>query len=667
MASRPHSRSVAIPARRTSITAASIDAAIPMPFAVPVSSRHSRTAASPSTYEPRIIRAQSTDAACLPSGSAVSTSPSRARVRTRTPSTSTNVHKRSPSNTPGAAVASTSASFPRPTYLDNSALRHLLRTAPTPSTIPSPAPPTRRRTSPLDSDDESSASPPPPEVEVPILRVGEGETDIPLPTRWSETVRHPSLSVSADGRELAFNGPTGSIDKDAAAARTVHPIPAACGVYYYEVDIVSKGTKGHISIGFAARDVRLSRLPGWEKNSWGYHGDDGYAFAAERGGKPFGSKFGTGDVIGCGLDFTNGRAFYTRNGLLIGSPYEFPTDPAIALFPSVGLRHTGEAVRANFGQAPFRFDIEDFAGGRRKAVWSAIMHSGPAAEGQKEKEAETLRTLVLGYLAHHGHVRTARAFQAQCRSSAEDVDMDTGAPSSVLEAEMATRTRIVQLVRAGSIDTALTLLSEQETSGGGWGRIDEYTLMQLRCRKFVELVLDAAVILRGLNASRATAADAGHADRVLKYGAGVDGHAGVEGNGSMDVDDDASSSALVASPSAPTSTAYEAALSRAIAYGQTLQASPTPLPPALLRRTFGIVAYPDPERAGGEVAEIVGDAERARLAEEVNAAILRAQGKPTCPALERAYRQASACATQLVILGEGRAAYADLRREMLEE
>jgi hypothetical protein len=49
----------------------------------------------------------------------------------------------------------------------------------------------------------------------------------------------------------------------------------------------------HISIGFAAGDVKISRLPGWEKNSWGYHGDDGYSFAAEKNGTPYGPKFGS--------------------------------------------------------------------------------------------------------------------------------------------------------------------------------------------------------------------------------------------------------------------------------------------------------------------------------------------------------------------------------------
>ena len=40
----------------------------------------------------------------------------------------------------------------------------------------------------------------------------------------------------------------------------------------------------HISIGLAAGDMKLSRLPSWERNSWGYHGDDVFFLAAEKNG-----------------------------------------------------------------------------------------------------------------------------------------------------------------------------------------------------------------------------------------------------------------------------------------------------------------------------------------------------------------------------------------------
>lgn len=151
-----------------------------------------------------------------------------------------------------------------------------------------------------DSDEESTVSvppsvppsQPPQPTRVPLGRVGrtgvarggagggEQAADVmKLPTRWSQEVRHPSLSVSTDGRELTFNGlyssfifaycladivypgPSSNGDKDAAAARTDHPIPPACGIFYYEVEIVSKGQKGCVSlIDSLPRDPLLTHI-----------------------------------------------------------------------------------------------------------------------------------------------------------------------------------------------------------------------------------------------------------------------------------------------------------------------------------------------------------------------------------------------------------------------
>ena len=36
----------------------------------------------------------------------------------------------------------------------------------------------------------------------------------------------------------------GKNHKDAASVRATHPIPAACGIYYFEVKIISKGRDG---------------------------------------------------------------------------------------------------------------------------------------------------------------------------------------------------------------------------------------------------------------------------------------------------------------------------------------------------------------------------------------------------------------------------------------
>ena len=74
-----------------------------------------------------------------------------------------------------------------------------------------------------------------------------------------------------------------------------------------------------IGVGFSGAKASLEKLPGWEPESWAYHGDDGKAFGCERPGKSYGPKFTTGDVIGCGVNFRVGSAFFTKNGNFIGA------------------------------------------------------------------------------------------------------------------------------------------------------------------------------------------------------------------------------------------------------------------------------------------------------------------------------------------------------------
>lgn len=50
--------------------------------------------------------------------------------------------------------------------------------------------------------------------------------------------------------------------QNAAAVRADYPIPPQAGVYYYEVEVVSRGQMGYIGIGFSTRNVNVERLPG---------------------------------------------------------------------------------------------------------------------------------------------------------------------------------------------------------------------------------------------------------------------------------------------------------------------------------------------------------------------------------------------------------------------
>lgn len=381
----------------------------------------------------------------------------------------------------------------------------------------------------------------------------------------------------------------------------------------------------------------------------------------------------------------------------------------VQVFPSVGLRHSNEHVRVNFGHAPFKYDIDDHVQQRRDSVWTTIQskpldwriltsgrdNSAPASRADGDDASSTTldddghdeaARLVLNYLVHHGYAKTAEAFQAQLAraptravspalpvppptsASAPAPDVDSPMPSADLENEggepniFEQRLMIVRAVRRGDIEGALNYLRERFPDvlarDGGIMRL------KLRCRQFVELVNAAAEAKRAFSASTSA-------------------HNGAQDVDAMDVDDDAPA---------------QAALKAALAYGRTLrteykkEAAERPEIYALLERTWSVIAYHFPVEAGGEVGRWAGQDARDALAGEVNQAILGAwlydscsmvlivpplcftlwssriesQGFPRRPALERIYRQTGASLVQLGFLGVGAAVFADLQRELLE-
>ena len=258
-----------------------------------------------------------------------------------------------------------------------------------------------------------------------------------------------------------------------------------------------------VATRFSAKSVRLTRLPGWEKLSWGYHGDDGRTFADQRSGSVYGPTFTTGDRIGCGIDFARGRAFFTKNGRYIADVFEdlngFPGPGD--LYPSVGLRSTEEAIRANFGQEPFAFNIFSHVQQRKNMAWAGIQQTRvqwtvdaarrvicTAAAPQKKADAKEkvrepivapvpipptvaagavlaagtdaeetggagpgapLNELILSYLTHHGYAGAAQAFRAQCEAKAAGVSGPTTSTSNGSDVMM--------------IDAAPTLVRREET------------------------------------------------------------------------------------------------------------------------------------------------------------------------------------------------------------
>ncbi|WVR03215.1 hypothetical protein IAU60_000206 [Kwoniella sp. DSM 27419] len=235
---------------------------------------------------------------------------------------------------------------------------------------------------------------------------------------------------------ITFEGyqPTG-LDTDATALITTTPIPIAVGVHYYEVHVVNKGVEGFMSVGWMMKGASLRRLVGWDKGSWGWHGDDGRSFEGQGRGEKFSETWTTGDTVGCGVDFTTGRAFFTKNGKMMGHRF---SGLRAGLHPAVGLRSIGESVVVNF-TGPFQFDIEDYIRSTRDAIYERAVKEtevkevprlarqhpsatkpGDTAEGKNEVKQtdsaesapvasvlgpveKTTSAFVLDYLRHNGH------------------------------------------------------------------------------------------------------------------------------------------------------------------------------------------------------------------------------------------------------------------------
>ena len=126
----------------------------------------------------------------------------------------------------------------------------------------------------------------------------------------------------------------------------VWPCGDGASVSYFEVEVVDAGESGFIAVGWAPEDYPLrKRQPGWERNTYGYHGDDGRVYSATGYGRRFSTTFTTGQVIGSGLIRPRGSSkatiFYTRDGEMIGTPFTDVERPS-RLRPTVGLHSPGE-------------------------------------------------------------------------------------------------------------------------------------------------------------------------------------------------------------------------------------------------------------------------------------------------------------------------------------
>lgn len=222
------------------------------------------------------------------------------------------------------------------------------------------------------------------------------------------------LKVSPSKTEVTYVG-SGRHSNDVGAIQSEYPVPTNRLIYYYELRVLDAGRSGCIAIGFTDGIAKLSRQPGWEPNSYGYHGDDGHKFHGNGSGEVYGPTFTTGDVVGAGIHLEKGEVFFTKNGQWLG--VAFYNVCRVSLFPTIGLHSKGERVQVNFGSSTFLYNVDE-------------------AITQEKKEMQRLyrisninimdcHLLVRNYLEYFGYIRTLDSFdKLDNRSKSNDTDSD---------------------------------------------------------------------------------------------------------------------------------------------------------------------------------------------------------------------------------------------------
>ncbi|PTB68692.1 SPRY-domain-containing protein [Trichoderma citrinoviride] len=460
----------------------------------------------------------------------------------------------------------------------------------------------------------------------------DGEDNLaPLPTRLNAGDMWTSLEVTPDMLGVKYAGPKGHHDRDheASAIRANHYIPPQCGIYYFEVQIISgRRDDTTVAVGFSTRNAALSRPVGWEPESWGYHGDDGRCFTGQNIGRPFGPVFNTSDVIGCGVNFKDHTAFFTKNGQMIGVAFHDVTRSN--LYPAISLKKQYEQVRVNFGQSPFVFNIDDLMKEQRLQIQRAISVADTSQLEPGLSETDLIQALVLQFLQHDGYVETARAFAEDLKLQKEALNMNpdvTVDGVSIKDDEDANnRQRIRRAILDGEIDLALKYTN---TYYPQVLRDNEQVYFKLRCRKFIEMVRKAAEL-------------------AMKY----DGKGGNELGQEMDLDVNSSHGWGGSMETDGGDHLAELAKleNKMLSYGQALQAEyagdPRKEINKALNEIWALVAYKNPLKEP-QVSHLLDGKGRVTVAEELNSAILSSLGKSSRAALETLYAQTSVLLEEL--------------------
>ena len=182
------------------------------------------------------------------------------------------------------------------------------------------------------------------------------EERYPLPRGLSPEDKSTNAVIAEYPLQLKYYKHVDEVDRDNGCVRADNPIPLTVGLYYFEIKILSRGLFGRAYIGLTTFGTDLHRAPGWDLETYGYHGDDGKKFSGQPWGTKYGPVFEVNDVVGCGVNFENQTCFFTLNGKFLG--IAFRDIPISTFYPTVGIGSDNELIEVNFGQTPFIYNIK---------------------------------------------------------------------------------------------------------------------------------------------------------------------------------------------------------------------------------------------------------------------------------------------------------------------
>ncbi|XP_030521989.1 ran-binding protein M homolog isoform X2 [Rhodamnia argentea] len=264
---------------------------------------------------------------------------------------------------------------------------------------------------------------------------------------------------------------------DVGVVQANRPAPVRRLAYYFEIYVKDAGAKGQIGIGFTSENFKMRRQPGWEPNSCGYHGDDGFLYRGQGKGEAFGPTYTSGDVVGAGINYATQEFFFTKNKAVVGTVYKDMKGP---LFPTISVHSLNEEIDVNFGQKPFAFDIKAYEAQERMRQQSTI---------EKISLPPNISYgIVRSYLLHYGYEDTLSSFDMASKSTIPPISLDqeNGFDEQEILYALNQRKTLRQLIRNGEINAAFSKLRDWYPQVVQ----DEKSAIcfLLHCQKFIELV-----------------------------------------------------------------------------------------------------------------------------------------------------------------------------------